>query len=107
MYTERQDDRYGGGVPSKKREGKRKGGYLEKYPFFDWQPVKLFEKWFSVHMSAFAENYFGYMIVYFLKTVHFDKRGRLTKSETRLLRPPPPPQPVHVSCQGDLPLPQL
>ena len=54
VYTERQDDRYGGRVPSKKH--KAKVGYLEKYPFFDWEPVKLFEKWCNMLMSAFAKN---------------------------------------------------
>ena len=33
-----------------------KGGYFEKYPFFDWKPVNLFEKWFKMLMSAFAKN---------------------------------------------------
>ena len=68
MYTERQDDRYGGRVPSKKH--KAKVGYLEKYPFFDWEPVKLFEKWCNMLMSAFAKNKFDCMILKFLKAVH-------------------------------------
>ena len=38
--TQKEDDRYGGRVPSKKMKGK--GGYLEKYPFFYWEPVKFF-----------------------------------------------------------------
>ena len=29
-----------------------KGGYIENYPFFDWQPVKCFEQWSNVFMSA-------------------------------------------------------
>ena len=33
-----------------------KGGYLEKYPLFDWEPVTLFEKLFDMLMSAFAKN---------------------------------------------------
>ena len=31
-------------------------GYLETYPFFDWEPVKLFEKRFNMLMSAFAKQ---------------------------------------------------
>ena len=37
-------------VPSKKREAR--GGCLEKNPFFDWEPVTRFEKWFSVFSSV-------------------------------------------------------
>ena len=29
------------------------------YPFFDWEPVKLFEKWCNMLMFAFAKNDFG------------------------------------------------
>ena len=72
MYTERQDDRYGGRVPSNKTKGK--GGCLEKYPFFDWEPVKLFEKWCNMLMFAFAKKkVFGYMILIFLKAVHLTR----------------------------------
>ena len=53
MYTERQDDRFGGRVI---KETKGKGGYLEKYPFFDWEPVKLFEKWCSMLIFVFCEK---------------------------------------------------
>ena len=49
---------------------KNKGGYLEKYPFFDWKPVKLFEKWCNMLMFAFAKNDFGCMILNFLKALH-------------------------------------
>ena len=35
---------------------KGKGDYLKGYPFFDWEPVKLLEKWFNMLMSAFAEK---------------------------------------------------
>ena len=52
------------------QRNERKGGYLEKYPFFDWEPVKLFEKWCNMFMFAFAKNDFGYMILNFLKAVH-------------------------------------
>ena len=38
------------------KETKGKGGYLEKYSFFDWEPVKLFEKWCSMFMFAFCEK---------------------------------------------------
>ena len=41
------------------KETKGKGGYLEKYPFFDWEPVKLLEKWFNMLKFAFAKNDFG------------------------------------------------
>ena len=52
------------------KETKGKGGYLEKYPFFDWEPVKLFEKWCNMLMFAFAKNKFDCMILKFLKAVH-------------------------------------
>ena len=52
------------------KETKGKGGYLEKYPFFDWEPVKLFKKWCSMLMFAFAKNDFGCIILIFLKVVH-------------------------------------
>ena len=55
MYKERQDDRYGGRY-HKKTTTESKGGYLEEYHFFDWEPVKLFEKWFYMLMSAFARK---------------------------------------------------
>ena len=35
-------------------EAKSKGGYLEKYPSFYWEPVKVFEKWCNMLMFAFA-----------------------------------------------------
>ena len=38
------------------KETKGKGDYLKEYPFFDWEPVKLFEKWFNMLMSAFAKK---------------------------------------------------
>ena len=37
VYTERQDDRYGGRVL---KATENKGGYLENYSLFDWQPVE-------------------------------------------------------------------
>ena len=40
------------------KETESKVGCLEKYPFFDWQPVKPFEKWFDMLMSVFVENNF-------------------------------------------------
>ena len=49
---------------------KGKGGYLEMYPFFDLEPVKLFEKWCNILMFAFAKNDFGCMILNFLQAVH-------------------------------------
>ena len=67
VYTERQDDRYGVRVPSRM---KGKGGYLEKYAFFYWEPVKFFEKWCNMFMFAFAKNDFGCIILKFLKAVH-------------------------------------
>ena len=41
MYTERQDDMYGGRVPINKAE--REDGCLVDDPFFDWQPTKRFK----------------------------------------------------------------
>ena len=38
------------------QRNERKGGYLEKYPFFDWEPVKLFEKWCNMLIFAFYEK---------------------------------------------------
>ena len=38
------------------KETKSKGSYLEKYPFFYWEPVKLFEKWCNTLMFAFAKK---------------------------------------------------
>ena len=32
------------------KEKKGKGGYLEKYTFFDWEPVKLSNK--TIHNTA-------------------------------------------------------
>ena len=52
------------------KEMKGKGGYLEKYPFFDWQPVKRFEKWCNMFIIVFEKKYFGCMILNFLKAVH-------------------------------------
>ena len=52
------------------REMKSKGGYLEKYPFYDWEPVKLSEKWCNMLMSAFAKIDSGRMILNVLKVVH-------------------------------------
>ena len=49
---------------------KGKGGYLEKYPFFAWEPVKLFEKWCNMLMFAIAKNDFGCIILNFFKVVH-------------------------------------
>ena len=49
---------------------KGKGGYLEKYPFFDWEPENLLEKWCNMLMFAFAKNDFRCMILIFLKEVH-------------------------------------
>ena len=46
------------------------GGYLEKHPFFDWEPVKFSEKWFNVLMSAFAKDDFGCMRWIFFETAH-------------------------------------
>ena len=78
MYTERQDDRFGGRVI---KETKGKGGYLEKYPFFDWEPVKLFEKWCNMLMFAFAKKRkkkkkkdFGCMILNFFEGGTFDQK---------------------------------
>ena len=51
------------------RETEGKGSFLEKCPFFDWEPVKLFEKWFNMLMSGFAKNDFGCMILNFLDMV--------------------------------------
>ena len=44
---------------------KGKGGYLEKYPFSDWEPVKLFEKLCNMLMFAFSKNDFVCMILIF------------------------------------------
>ena len=49
---------------------KSKGGYLEKYPFYDWEPVKLSEKWCNMLMSAFAKIDSGRKILNVLKVVH-------------------------------------
>ena len=38
------------------KEMESKGGYLEKYPFFERQPMELFEKWFVVLVSPFAKK---------------------------------------------------
>ena len=40
-------------------------GYLENYSFFDWKPVKRFEKWSTVFVSASAENNLN-CVVFFL-----------------------------------------
>ena len=52
------------------RETECKGGYLEEYPIFDWESVKLLEKRFNMFMSAFAKSDFCYMILNFWETVH-------------------------------------
>ena len=52
------------------QEMKGTGGYLEKYAFFYWEPVKFFEKWCNMFMFAFAKNDFGCIILKFLKAVH-------------------------------------
>ena len=50
-----------------------KGGCLEKYPFFDWHPTELFEKWlFYMFMSTFAKNNFGCMIMILFTAGTFD-----------------------------------
>ena len=52
------------------KETENEGGYFEKYPFLDWELVKLFERWFNMLMSAFAKNYFCCVILNILETVH-------------------------------------
>ena len=59
-------------------EKESKGGYLDKYLFFDWEPVKLSEKWFNMLMSASAKNDFCCIILIFLfcfvvETVHLTR----------------------------------
>ena len=36
-----------------------KSGCLEKYPFFDWEPVKLFEKWSNNKFISSKYNPYG------------------------------------------------
>ena len=60
MYTERHDDRYGGRYI---KETKNSTGYLENDPFFDWQPMKCFEQWSDVFMSAFAKSDFRSVVL--------------------------------------------
>ena len=51
-----QRDRMAGMVAGYHKETKGKGGYLEKYPFFYWEPVELFERWCNILMFAFAKK---------------------------------------------------
>ena len=67
MYAERQDDRYGGRVPPKKRKAKV---IILKSILYLTEPVKLFEKWCDLLMFAFAKNNFSCMILIFFKAVH-------------------------------------
>ena len=48
VYAERQDDRYGGRVPSKKRKAKV---IILKSILYLTEPVKLFEKWCNMLMT--------------------------------------------------------
>ena len=52
------------------KETENKGGYLKKYPFFDWQPVKCFEQSSNMFMSALAENNFRCVVLNYLQPVH-------------------------------------
>ena len=45
--------------------------YLEKYSFFDCEPVKLFEKWFNLLMFTLVKNDLGVVILNFVfETAH-------------------------------------
>lgn len=58
---ERHNDRFGGKALSNK--GKVTVAIFKLIPFFDWQPVKRFEKRSSVFMSAFVKSSFGCTIL--------------------------------------------
>jgi len=47
-----------------------KSGYLENDPFFDCQPVKCFEQWSELFMSALAQNNPRCMSLNFLQPVY-------------------------------------
>ena len=51
------------------RNGKQ-CGYFEIDPFFDRHPVKCFEQWSNVFMSALAKNNFRCVVLNFLQPVH-------------------------------------
>ena len=55
-------------------EAKSKGGYLEKYPFFDWKPVKLFERRCNMLMFAFCEKRLGLHDFEFSEGGTFDQK---------------------------------
>ena len=48
-------------------------GYLENNPFFDWQPVKCFEQWSKVFMSALAKNNLRCVVLNLFQPVHLIK----------------------------------
>ena len=50
-------------------ETENKGSYLEKYTFFEWQPVKCFEQWSNLFMSALAKNNLRCAVLNFLQPV--------------------------------------
>ena len=52
------------------KETENKGDYLENCPFFNWHPVKCFEQWSNVLMSALAENNFRCVVLNYLQPVH-------------------------------------
>ena len=61
------------------KEMKGKGGYLEKYPFSDWEPVKLFEKLCNMLMFAFSKNDFVCMILIFWRRYIWSKVMSMSK----------------------------